>query len=93
MTTSQRARALEVYMKNNGKHGADDSEGWYAFNDVAMAGKAGQKFPLSGHNPFSLYEEPGSGWEIVSAKLVALAKEYHRSLIRVYILEEIDGEV
>jgi len=90
---SQTARIkLTDLMRKHRDYGAQDSEGWAAMDQVAEAAAKGKHFPLTPHknddgsmqiikrNPFQLYESV-AGWEQVSAKLVAAAEVYWKTLV------------
>jgi hypothetical protein len=72
---------LEALMHKYDKFGAGDSEGWQAMRRVEYAAGDGKAFPLSGRNPFQLYESV-PGWQTPSSELVAAAEVYWKTLLQ-----------
>lgn len=67
---------LIVLMKKYDDFGAMDSEALAACDRVEEAAAKGKPFPLSGSNPFELYES-APGWTTVSAQLIGAARRMY----------------
>ncbi len=71
---------LSALMEKHSRFGARDSEGLWAFDMTYDAGTIGKPFPLSGENPWELYESI-PGWESASVELIKASREYWKALL------------
>lgn len=67
-------KVLET-MEKHSNFGACDSEGYRALDSVEVAVENIKPFPLTGINPFELYESL-PGWQTANADLVSAARGY-----------------
>lgn len=69
---------LMAAMRKHAGFGAMDSEGWHAVERIEAAIRDGKPYPLRGDNPFEIYSSM-DGWEVVSAELDKLGREFWRA--------------
>jgi hypothetical protein len=79
-TTKDYALDLDALMDKHSKFGAADSEGFNAVSRIEEAILTGKSFPLTGENPFDLYQSQ-LGWEAASAELIAAGRNYWKMAI------------
>jgi hypothetical protein len=71
---------LDQAMKVWSDYGAQDSEGYHAYDRVIEAGREGNPYPLRGENPWQLYESQ-PGWQKASVELDRAARQLWKALL------------
>lgn len=79
-TTDSLREKFTLAMSSFSNYGTRDSEGDYAIARIEDAILYNKKFPLTGENPFELYQSV-TGWNLVSERLIELAHAYWRAAV------------